>query len=158
MAASLRRQVADAVQAGEISVRTDPLASPTGFPFKVVDVANTLSDPSIYDARRRVCELGYLRDAYRDEEGRVRFRCASEPVRDYLAKGGRQEDTEGRQCLCNGLMAAAGMPQFQTDGSLEAAIVTSGDDLGGIRGLLAAGGGTYSARDVIDSLIRPTGT
>lgn len=154
MAPSLRRQVSDTLRAGEIAVFTDPYASPTGFPFKVLDVANTLSDASIYDARHRVCDLGYLREAYRDARGRVRFRCASEPVRDYAAKGGQQAETTGRKCLCNGLLAAAGFPQLQADGTVEQAIVTSGDDMAGVRALVSAHNGAYTVRDAIDYLTR----
>ncbi len=152
LAPSLRLQVMAAAQAGTIGVRTDPLASPTGFPFKVVDVAGTLSDHRVYEARERVCELGYLRESYQDDRGRVRFRCASEPVRQYVAKGGRQEETVGRKCLCSGLLAAAGMPQTQRNGTLEPAIVTSGDDWDGVRALWSARRGPYFARDVIDYL------
>ncbi len=154
LAPSLKHQVRTAAlaEAGVMRVYTDPLASPTGFPFKVVDVADTLSDQRVYGARERICELGYLREAYRDERGRVRFRCASEPVRDYMAKGGRQEDTVNRKCLCSGLLAAAGMPQTQANGKVEPAILTSGDDFEGVRALWLARGGPYSARDAIDYL------
>jgi NAD(P)H-dependent flavin oxidoreductase YrpB (nitropropane dioxygenase family) len=58
---ALRRAVLDEVAAGRAAVHTDPLASPTGFPFKVVQHAATLSDPAVYAARRRDCILGDLR-------------------------------------------------------------------------------------------------
>eukprot|EP00961_Rhodomonas_salina_P183087 2471535-Rhodomonas_salina.2 len=38
----------------------------------------------------------------------VGYRCASEPIKDWLKKGGEIQATEGRKCLCNGLMANAG--------------------------------------------------
>ncbi len=37
-----------AVDAGAAEVFTDPLASPTGFPFKVAQLAGTMSDPAVY--------------------------------------------------------------------------------------------------------------
>lgn len=151
---ALKRQAMAAIKAGLGTVRTDPLASPTGFPFKVVNLEGTLSDPAISHTRRRLCDLGYLREAYRDERGRVGFRCAAEPLDDYIAKGGQREDAEGRQCLCNGLMAAAGYPQHQFGTTVEPAIVTSGDGLEEIRALLPAGREDYSAQDVIDYLTR----
>ncbi len=33
---------------GELSVFTDPVASPTGFPFKVLELKGTLSDKDRY--------------------------------------------------------------------------------------------------------------
>ena len=65
-----------------------PGASPTGFPFKVLELPATLSEAEVYEQRTRVCDLGYLRQAYRTEDGTVGYRCAAEPVADYVAKGG----------------------------------------------------------------------
>lgn len=154
MAAGLKRQTIAAVRAGSVTVRTDPLASPTGYPFKVVDLEGTLADVDLYNARKRVCDLGYLSEAYQDAQGRVKFRCAAEPVESFVGKGGRLEDTRGRKCLCNGLMSAAGMPQYQSHGIVESAIVTSGDAIEQIREILPPKSDSYSARDVIDYLTK----
>ena len=89
------------------SVVTDAQASPTGFPFKVAALEGTLSDPRVYDARPRICDLGYLREAYWTGTG-VDFRCPSEPVSLYLSKGGVDADTCGRKCICNALIANIG--------------------------------------------------
>lgn len=88
---------------GEVEVRTDPRASPTGYPFKIVDWAE---NPAAGVTRERVCDLGYLREAYVGPDGRIGYRCAGEPEAAYLKKGGKPENTEGRQCLCNALLAA----------------------------------------------------
>lgn len=48
----LLREAAD----GTLRVRNDPLASPTGFPFKVADLPGTLSDTLVYDERPRLCD------------------------------------------------------------------------------------------------------
>ncbi len=148
---SVRHRVIAAVRAGNLSVRTDPLASPTGFPFKVVELAQTLSQSEVYSDRKRICDLGYLREAYREESGRVGYRCPAEPVGDYVAKGGTVAQTEGRKCLCNGLMASAGVPQTQKDRAVEPPIVTSGDEILRIRELLADRE-SYRAQQVIDYL------
>ena len=37
---------------------------------------------------------------------------------DYVAKGGKVEETVGRKCLCNALMANIGHGQTRKDGSL----------------------------------------
>ena len=55
------------VRAGTIRVTTDPLASPTSFPFKVAPLGGTVSDAAVYEKRARVCDLGYLREAYRTD-------------------------------------------------------------------------------------------
>src|SRR3989338_1120831 len=91
----------------ELVIRTEARVSPTGFPFKVAQLPGTLSDPAVYAARARVCDLSALPVPYQQDDGKVGFRCPSEPVEDYLRKGGRLEDTEGARCLCNGLFSAA---------------------------------------------------
>jgi len=40
---------------GTGEVFTDPLASPTGFPFKVALLQGSYSDPAVAEARTRVC-------------------------------------------------------------------------------------------------------
>jgi nitronate monooxygenase len=139
----IKRRVLTAVRAGTASVHTDPRASPTGFPFKVVQVPPTAAG---IQERTRICDLGYLRVAARTAEGRLVYRCASEPVEAYVDKGGDIADTVGRRCLCNGLMADVGLPQIQKDG-VESELITSGDDLGAL--LAVAGGAEYSAQEVL---------
>lgn len=148
----IKRQVLARVADGTIRVLTDPLASPTGFPFKVVQLDGTLSASEVVDARERVCDLGYLREAYRDESGAVRFRCPSEPERLYVSKGGTTEECVGRKCICNGLLAAAGLGQVR-DGVAEPPIVTAGDDLEKLDELLAEKPAPYRAGDVVEWLL-----
>ncbi len=116
-------------------VKTDALASPTGFPFKVAQMVGTLSEGDVYAERPRLCDLGYLRTAFQRPNGLVGYRCPSEPVPVYLKKGGEIEDTVGRQCLCNGLMANIGLEQHRLDGYVEPPLVTLGSDLDGARQL-----------------------
>lgn len=97
-------------------MRTDALASPTGFPFKVVQLPGTVSEPATYEARTRICDLGYLRQPYRTADGKVGYRCPAEPIEDYVKKGGKIEDTVGRKCICNGLIATVGMGQVRKGG------------------------------------------
>ncbi len=148
----LRRAVLERVTAGEARVFTDPLASPTGFPFKVVDLPGTLAEAPVYAKRSRRCNLGFLRSAYRRADGRIGYRCPSEPVATWVAKGGAAADAEGRKCLCNGLLANLGLGGRTADGGDELPLLTAGDDLEGVRGLVAAGGGDYGADDVLRSL------
>jgi len=148
-----QRLIAQAVK-GEGVVFTDPLASPTGFPFKVAQLEGTGSAFPIYQERKRVCDLGYLREAYAPSEGAaIAYRCAAEPVDNYVAKGGNIEDTVGRKCLCNALMANVGHAQTRRDGKAEMPLVTVGDDLNTIATFLAPGAASYSAGDVVQSLL-----
>ena len=149
----LRDRVRDAVVRGEATLRTDPRASPTGYPFKIVELPG---DAERAARRTRVCDLGYLRVAVRGADGRTVYRCAAEPVEDYVAKGGDAADTEGRRCLCNGLSSTIGLAQSRDaaeDGSgTEIPLITSGDDLLALAGLFAAQP-RYTAADVVELLV-----
>lgn len=139
--------------AGVAQVFTDPSASPTGFPFKVARLEGTLSQPEVYAARPRICDLGYLREAYRTTEGDIGFRCPGEPLSLYISKGGKQENTIGRKCLCNALVANSGLPQVRNGKHVEPGLVTSGDDLKNITQFLSGQAQSYSAADVIEKLL-----
>ncbi len=152
MAPSIRARVLEEVAAGRVSVFTDPLASPTGFPFKVVQLDGTLSEDAIEDARERTCDLGYLREVYVTPEGALGYRCPAEPVDDYVRKGGDLAETVGRKCICNGLTATVGLGQRRA-GVEEPPIVTAGDDLedlGRLRGPDRCG---YTAAEVVAYLL-----
>lgn len=135
LAPDLRTQLHDALVAESLEVRTEARSSPTGFPFKVASVPGTLSEPEVYQARPRLCDLGYLRSPFRDGQGRIDYRCPAEPVHLYLGKGGEAADTVGRQCLCNALTADIGLGQTRHDGYVEPPLVTLGADLDGPKAL-----------------------
>lgn len=139
--------------AGTGKVFTDPLASPTGFPFKVVQLNGTSSEESVYEARTRICDLGYLREPYAQENGNIAYRCAAEPLGSFVAKGGKIEETYGRKCLCNALMANIGHAQSRNGHGVEPALITAGDDINAAAQYLAPGRTTYSAADVIQALL-----
>jgi NAD(P)H-dependent flavin oxidoreductase YrpB (nitropropane dioxygenase family) len=149
----LKQQVLATVASGQATVFTDPQASPTGFPFKVVALPETMSDPGKYLQRERKCDLGYLRKIYKRPDGTPGYRCAAEPVADYVAKGGREEDTIGRKCLCNALFATIGLGQVDAQGTPETAIVTAGDDVVNIKQYLQPGQRSYSSADVLNQIL-----
>ncbi len=138
---------------GQSRVFTDPAASPTGFPFKVLRLPGTLSDPSIYESRERICDLGYLRQPYRQPDGSVGYRCPGEEVDRFVRKGGTESGAEGRKCLCNGLLATAGLGQVRDGGEGEPAILTAGEDVSRIAGFLKPGKSEYTAADVVAALL-----
>jgi NAD(P)H-dependent flavin oxidoreductase YrpB (nitropropane dioxygenase family) len=145
----LKRSVLEHAARGEVDVVTDRRASPTGYPFKLVRWS---ADPATGVKRERICDIAGLRVAYAKSDGTIGYRCPAEPVDAYVNKGGRREDTEGRMCLCNGLMATAGVAQVRAGGTIEPPIVTSGEDLKTISGFLA-GRTRYTASDVIEYLL-----
>jgi len=149
---AVRTQVLRALRSGEAEVVTDPVASPTGFPFKVVQLPGSVAQESVYRERRRVCDLGYLRTPFVSTDGRVGYRCPAEPVKSWVGKGGTPEAAEGRRCLCNGLMADIGLGQLREDGSTEPPLVTSGDDLAALR-LFLGERERYRAEDVVGYLL-----
>ena len=151
---SIKSRLIQKVLNGGTGVRTDPLVSPTSFPFKVAQLENTLSESEVYQSRPRLCDIGMLRHLYKRADGSVGYRCPAEPEPPYVAKGGKAEDTEQRSCLCNNLGATAGYPQHRRDGYVEPAIVTIGSGLSGIRRYLNGGRGSYSAREVLEYLTR----
>jgi NAD(P)H-dependent flavin oxidoreductase YrpB (nitropropane dioxygenase family) len=129
----LRGQLLSQLDDGTLPVRTDPAASPTGFPFKVAVLPGTAADTHVYAARPRLCDLGYLRVPFEKDDGSISYRCPAEPVGDYVRKGGKLEDTVGRKCLCNALTADVGLGQTRRDGYEEVPLVTLGADLDGAR-------------------------
>jgi nitronate monooxygenase len=153
MVPETRRALVRKALDGKAKVFTDPVASPTGFPFKVAQLEGTLSEASVFEARRKVCDIGYLREAYLKEDGTVGYRCPSEPEAAYLAKGGKIEETVGRKCICNGLFADIGMGQVTPDGRREPGIVTLGDDFANVGRFCPDGRLDYTAEDVVRHLL-----
>jgi NAD(P)H-dependent flavin oxidoreductase YrpB (nitropropane dioxygenase family) len=145
---TIRRGVLESVRRGTIRIRTDGRASPTGFPFKLVSWDG---DPGEGVVRKRVCDLGYLRNAYGRGEKGLGYRCASEPEDQFTAKGGDADETPGRQCLCNALLATIGLGQLRGE-SVEPPLLTSGDEVTNLAHFL--GGRTrYAAADVVSWLL-----
>ena len=149
----LKQQALQLSREGKARVFTDPVASPTGFPFKVVQMPGTLSDASVYDSRPRICDLGYLRHLYRKADGTAGYRCPAEPIDDFIKKGGTFAEAQGRKCLCNSLSANVGIGQISQDQRLELPLLTAGDDGANIARFLKPGSDSYTAADVINLLL-----
>ncbi len=145
----IRRGVLQNVLRGTVRIRTEARASPTGFPFKLVSWDG---DPAEGVVRKRVCDLGYLRSAYGRGEKGLGYRCASEPEEQFIAKGGAPEETPGRQCLCNALLATIGLGQLREGGAVEPPLLTSGDEVMNLAAFLG-GRTSYTAADVVSYLL-----
>jgi len=151
--AALKRRLLEAATAGTLAVRNSAQASPAGFPFKTAELAGTLTDPEVYAARPRLCDLGYLRTPYQRADGSVGYRCPAEPADQYVRKGGLAQDAQDRRCLCNALLATIGLGQRRPGGWTEPPLVTLGQDLRCLPELLHRYGHTYSAADVVRYLL-----
>ena len=136
-APALRSKVTKLLAAGELKV-TNTMVSPTGFPFKVAQVPGTISDPAVYKARKRMCDVGLLQVNYLLPNGELGYRCPAEAVDAFVAKGGRVQNTVGRVCLCNALLAACGFPQLRPGGYEEPPIVTLGENIDSAKQLVDA--------------------
>lgn len=153
IAPEIKSLVLQASREKTVRIRTDPLASPTGYPFKVVELAGTLADPQVYGERVRLCDLGYLRHPYRKDDGTVGYRCPAEAIDQFTHKGGDPLETAGRKCICNALFGAIGMGQIHPAGHDEPPIVTAGDDVIHVSRFLQSGKDSYSASDVLERLL-----
>ncbi|MEU4269854.1 nitronate monooxygenase [Streptomyces sp. NPDC026092] len=156
MTAELRTEVTSRARQGTLKVRNNPSASPTAFPFKVADLPGTLSEPTAAENRRRVCDLAYLRTPYRTPKGGIGYRCPAEPEAAYVRKGGDPAATDGKLCLCNGLLATIGLGQRRPGGTVEAPVVTLGQDLDFLNDL-SPSGEEYTASDVVEWLVGARG-
>lgn len=149
----LKRQVCQLSREGGARVFTDPLASPTGFPFKVLQLAGTLAEADRYAARERFCDLGYLRQTYLKADGTLGYRCAAEPADDFTRKGGILAETQGRKCLCNGLMTTVGLGQTRSGNEPELPLLTAGNDIAQLARFLKPGVDSYRAAEVVHYLL-----
>jgi NAD(P)H-dependent flavin oxidoreductase YrpB (nitropropane dioxygenase family) len=149
----LKAAFIESALAGSLHVRTDSLASPTGFPFKVADLPGTVAEAEVYEQRRRVCDASYLRVPFLGDDGEIGYRCPAEPSSAYVRKGGKEQDTVGRRCVCNGLIAAVGLGQRHRGGAVEPPLATIGQDLSFLPDLVGPGGSSYRAADVVAYLL-----
>jgi hypothetical protein len=74
-------------------------------------------------------------------------------VADYVRKGGALAETQGRQCVCNGLVATIGMAQVRPEPEVELPLVTAGNDVANIVNFLKPGQNSYTAAEVVDRLL-----
>ena len=153
---SYRTEILEKIEKNELTVITDPLGSPTSFPFKYIELSETISDHELFEERRRLCDLGYLRTVVEKSDGRIAYRCAGEPERTYLFKEGQPGGTLEKKCLCNALMANVGMAQHRLDGYEELPLITMGSDQKGEKELLTLHPHGWSATDVLDYLVSPS--
>ena len=151
----VKRELRARIAAHDLEVKTSATASPSGFPFQVVQLEGTLSEAAVYERRERICNLGHLAEPYQkdaSEGGGIGFRCPAEPIEAFVRKGGDRADAEGRICLCNGLGAASGYGRATKSG-LEPVVLTLGKDLSFYDRIPHRSDGSYSAEDVVRAIL-----
>lgn len=129
---------------GSLIVNTDYRASPSGYPFKIAQIPNTLSDPNIYIERPKTCTFGHLVEVVQNGEEEIIYRCSAGPTSVFERNGGNLEDTIGKLCLCSALAAGVGQGR---DG--EPAVITIGDDFSFADRLMKTRDDTFSAEKVV---------
>jgi nitronate monooxygenase len=107
----------------------------------------------LFEGRKKVCNLGYLRNLYKKQDGSVGYRCPAESKAAYEKKGGVFcKTTEGKRCLCNALFATVGLPTIYNDGTIEKALITIGSKVDSIKDLIKRKA-NFSAGDVVDFIL-----
>ena len=149
----LRMQTLARIADHALRVITDPLGSPTSFPFKYAEIAGTISDATVFESRIKLCDLGFLRTVVERDNHKIAYRCSGEPEKTFKFKGGDQGGTQGKKCLCNALMANIGMPQVRVSGYEEPALLTLGSDLEGEEELLIQYPAGWSASEAVAYLL-----
>ena len=143
---SIKSEIIEKHRSGSLDVITDFKASPTGYPFKRVEVAANAGRDAC-----RACDLGYLRHVFAKDDGTLDYRCPAGPRKPFLSKGGDSDEAEGKHCLCNGLLATIGMGQIRR-GTQVQPLVTWGEDMRFMDPILGASKTSYSAKDVVEYL------
>lgn len=145
----LKKRFLEKVKADTAQVFTHPKGSPTGYPFKVALLDRTLSDKNEQQRRKRLCNVGFLRELYKTPEGTIGYRCPAENEKAYAAKGGDASRSGDALCLCNALFATIGLGMKYASGYLELPLVTVGSSLESLRLMIERFGLSYTARDVL---------
>lgn len=151
---SIKLELLRQIQDGTLTVVTSLTASPSGFPFQVVQLDGTLSEPEVFLSRKRICNFGHLVEAYKKDDGSgIGFRCPAEPIEDYERKGGDRNRAVNAVCLCNALGSAAGYG-LPTERGIEPMIVTLGKDTSFFEHMELEADGMYSAAVAVRYLLR----
>lgn len=144
---SIKAEIIEKYRSGTLEVITDFKASPTGYPFKRIEV-----DANGRREACRACDLGYLRTVYAKNDGTLGYRCPAGPRKPFLSNGGTAAEAEGKHCLCNGLLATIGLGQIR-QGIPVQPLVTLGEDMSFLNAILGVDRSNYSAGDVLDYLL-----
>lgn len=147
MRKDVRQSLISQLYYNEASVFTNHRASPTGFPFKVVDVEESAAALYFMEKRIRMCDMGALLKPCQMPDSSIKYRCSAEPLLSYAKKGGKESETHGVYCLCNGLLDNS---ELNHNGGGNA-LVTLGSDTTFLKRIInQTGSGNYSVDHVMN--------
>jgi NAD(P)H-dependent flavin oxidoreductase YrpB (nitropropane dioxygenase family) len=147
MRKDIREKIIEMNASGTCEVETNSRLSSTGYPFKVVAMEGTIADKAVFDARKRICNKGYLVKSHintkPDGTTEETYICPGMPEKQYVKLGGKAEDTVGVGCLCNALFSTAGLGD-----KIEPPVVTLGEE--GTKVIKS-----LTARQVLEDILTP---
>jgi nitronate monooxygenase len=143
----------DASAQGPARLDVEFVPSPTGFSVPVVKLEGTVGDPEQFARRERFCDVGFLRQLYRREDGSVGYRCPGETLASHLAKGGDPTRAQAQPCMCNGLLAALGLGQIRPGQGGEPPLLPAGEDLRALERFRSRAAEAFTAADVVATLL-----
>lgn len=129
----IKEAIIRAIREDRAKIESSFVASPTGYPFKVLQMEGTMSDPVSFLKRKRSCGVGLLREVkevkidLENKAQQARWSCSADP---RLENAGSQA-----VCLCEALLAVIGLAQVN-GGEEELPIITLGEELKDIKKLL----------------------
>jgi nitronate monooxygenase len=133
------------------------VSAPVGHEVPIAKVAGSALDEDEFARRERFCDVGFLRQLYRREDGSVGYRCPGETVACHHAKGGDPEAAAGQRCFCNGMLAALGLGQVRSGFGVERPLLPAGEDLKGLARFCPPNARGFSAADVVQQLLEGVG-
>ena len=89
LADEIKRPPCSRCRWGEAAILTDPVPRRRATRSRSCTAGHDRRAGGLRGAER-ICDLGYLRQPYKREDGSLGYRCPAEPVADYVRKGGRR--------------------------------------------------------------------
>ena len=149
----IKNDCIDGIRNDTLETLTDPLASPAGYPFKMTSLEYSVANQKTYEDRKRICDLGFVSQVYKRQDGSLGYRCPSEPIEVYVSKGGARNDTIGRKCICNGLAANVGIGLTRKNGYAEPPMVCLGKDIANLKPIIKPDSNEITAKEVIEYIV-----
>lgn len=113
LAAGPKEEVLRQVASGDLSVFTDPVASPTGFPFKVLELEDSLSEKAKYDSRPACATWGTCAPRTRMRRARWVTAAPRSPSPIGSRRAARSRPLRGASACATGSWPTPACPKFR---------------------------------------------
>jgi NAD(P)H-dependent flavin oxidoreductase YrpB (nitropropane dioxygenase family) len=122
----VKKMAIEEIKSSNAKIISSAIASPTGYPFKILKAKGTMSDAACFSERDKSCRVGLLREVEINLEKEI-------ATPNWSCKASQT----GSQtlCLCEALLAAVGLAQVNRK-KKELPIITLGEELKDIKKLL----------------------